>query len=139
PAGALGTAEAAGAAFLSGSGTVKPAGALGTAEAAGAPITTGTAALTRPLGTDAALDDPTIAVEAGNGEPAPDESTDRDDTAWRSYLQELIEEPSTAELPLVRQMADLDPSSEGREGDLRSWADPAGELADLVRRDLFDP
>ncbi|MBO3732408.1 hypothetical protein [Glycomyces niveus] len=139
PAGALSTAEAAGAAFLSGSGTVKPAGALGTAEAAGAPITTGTAALTRPLGTDAALDDPTIAVGAGNGEPALDESTDRDDTAWRSYLQELIDEPSAAELPLVRQMAELDPSSEGREGDRRSWADPAGELADLVRRDLFDP
>jgi hypothetical protein len=119
--------------------TAAPAGALSTAEAAGAPITTGTAALTRPLGTDAALDDPTSAVEAGNGEPALDESTDRDDTAWRSYLQELIEEPSTAELPLVRQMAELDPSSEGREGDRRSWADPAGELADLVRRDLFDP
>jgi hypothetical protein len=63
----------------------------------------------------------------------------RDDTAWRSYLQELIEEPSAAELPLVRQMAELDPTPQGREGDSRSWSAPAGTLAELIRRDLFDP
>lgn len=62
----------------------------------------------------------------------------RDDTAWRRYLQELIDEPSPAELPLVRRMTELDPTSEGREDD-RSWTAPAGTIAELLRRDLFDP
>lgn len=62
----------------------------------------------------------------------------RDDTAWRRYLQELIEEPSPAELPLVGQMAELDPASGGRDDD-RSWTAPVGTVADLLRRDLFDP
>ncbi|MEU5153215.1 hypothetical protein [Glycomyces sp. NPDC021274] len=62
-----------------------------------------------------------------------------DDAVWRSYLQELIEEPSEGELPLVREMAGLHPSAEGREGARHSWTDPAGTVADLVRRDLFDP
>ncbi|MDN3239772.1 hypothetical protein [Glycomyces tritici] len=61
------------------------------------------------------------------------------DAAWRSYLQELIEEPSAAELPLVSEMTALNPAPEAREGDRRSWSDPAGTVADLVRRDLFDP
>jgi hypothetical protein len=71
---------------------------------------------------------------AATGDPSPA----RDDTAWRRYLQELIEEPSAAELPLVQQMAELDPSPAGREND-RSWTAPAGTIAELVRRDLFDP
>ncbi|MEV3934740.1 hypothetical protein AB0K52_01980 [Glycomyces sp. NPDC049804] len=117
--------------------TASPAGPL--SAQAGALRLDDTAAPAGPLATDAALSDAAGAPEAGNGEPALDEPTDRDDTAWRSYLQALIEEPSAAELPLVRQMAELDPSSEGREDDQRSWADPVGDLAELVRRDLFDP
>ncbi|GAA2162269.1 MULTISPECIES: hypothetical protein [Glycomyces] len=70
-------------------------------------------------------------------EPSPSDPA-RDDTAWRRYLQELIEEPSPAELPLVRQMAELDPASGGRDDD-RSWTAPVGTVADLLRRDLFDP
>ncbi|MFC3491407.1 hypothetical protein [Glycomyces rhizosphaerae] len=70
-------------------------------------------------------------VSAPSG-PAPD-------AAWRSYLQELIEEPSPAELPLVLRMAEFNPLPERREGDRRSWTAPAGTVADLVRRDLFDP
>lgn len=62
-----------------------------------------------------------------------------DDTVWRSYLQELIEEPSAAELPLVGEMAALNPSDAAREEERRSWTDPVGTVADLVRRDLFDP
>jgi hypothetical protein len=71
---------------------------------------------------------------AATGDPSPAQ----DDAAWRRYLQELIEEPSAAELPLVQQMAELDPSPAEREND-RSWTAPAGTIAELVRRDLFDP
>jgi len=92
----------------------------------------GTAAAGEPLHAPAALLTPT----GETGEPEPDPA--RDDTAWRRYLQELIEEPSPAELPLVRRMAELDPTSEGREDD-RSWTAPAGTIAELLRRDLFDP
>lgn len=115
----------------------------------------GTAARTgEPLGDDAALSAPTLDA-ARTGESIGDHATpngsvgddaaragepiEGDDAAWRSYLQELIEEPSRAELPLVRQMAELDPFPEGRESDRRSWTASAGSIADLVRRDLFDP
>ncbi|GAA2123647.1 hypothetical protein [Glycomyces algeriensis] len=77
-----------------------------------------------------------VAVADSSG---PAAAPPHDDLVWRSYLQELIEEPSDAELPIVREMAALDPAPEGRETDRRSWSDPAGTLADLVRRDLFDP
>jgi hypothetical protein len=73
---------------------------------------------------------------AASREPSP-AAPAQDDAAWRRYLQELIEEPSAAELPLVQQMAELDPSPAGRENN-RSWAAPAGTIAELVRRDLFD-
>ncbi|MFG3339879.1 hypothetical protein [Glycomyces sp. NPDC048151] len=104
--------------------------------AAGALSTTNGPA--EPLGTAGPLADTADPFAAA---PTPDAYPYAfpDDTAWRAYLQELIEEPSTAELPLVRQMAELDPTSEGAESDRRSWSDSAGTLADLVRRDLFDP
>ncbi|MEU6247252.1 hypothetical protein [Glycomyces sp. NPDC047010] len=60
------------------------------------------------------------------------------DDRWRRCLQELIEEPSPAELPLVRRLEDLAVG----EAPLRSrpaWAEPAGTVAELIRRDLFDP
>lgn len=73
------------------------------------------------------------------GGPDPDDGEPvADDAAWRSYLQELIEEPSPAELPLVLRMAEFNPLPERPEGG-RSWTAPAGTVADLVRRDLFDP
>ncbi|WP_205324816.1 hypothetical protein [Glycomyces sp. YM15] len=99
--------------------------------------------------------DPANRAAANAGEPPQDEANPDgttaetggrrrdeppyDDTAWRCYLQELIEEPSPAELPIVRRMAELDPAPDGREADRRSWAAPAGTFAELVRRDLFDP
>lgn len=81
--------------------------------------------------------------EAGLSEPAFGDVSatadlPADDAAWRSYLQELIEEPSPAELPLVLRMAEFNPLPERRDGG-RSWTAPAGTVADLVRRDLFDP
>jgi hypothetical protein len=60
------------------------------------------------------------------------------DTAWRRYLQELIEAPSPAELPLVRRLEELAPAGAPRRS-RPSWAEPAGTVAELVRRDLFDP
>lgn len=93
------------------------------------------------LGTTAETGAPRLGVSTPISEAPAAETREplRDDTAWRSYLQELIEEPSAAELPLVRQMAELDPTPQGREGDSRSWSAPAGTLAELIRRDLFDP
>ncbi len=72
------------------------------------------------------------------GTDAPADSAPDGDLAWRYYLQELIEEPSAAELPLVREMAALDPSSEAPQG-IRSWTEPVGTVTSLLRRDLFDP
>lgn len=60
------------------------------------------------------------------------------DADWRRYLQELIEAPSPAELPLVRRLEELAPAS-GPRRSRPSWAEPAGTVAELVRRDLFDP
>lgn len=94
---------------------------------------TDAASTSTPLDRAAAPDDATPAHPAA---PTP---SPPDDAVWRSYLQELIEEPSEGELPLVREMAVLNPSAEGREGDRRSWSASAGTFADLVRRDLFDP
>lgn len=61
------------------------------------------------------------------------------DDRWRHYLQELIEEPSPAELPLVEAMEELYlPEGRGQRSE-PSWADSAGTAAGLLRRDLFDP
>ncbi|MEU5873643.1 hypothetical protein AB0A73_19055 [Glycomyces sp. NPDC047369] len=60
------------------------------------------------------------------------------DGRWRRCLQDLIEEPSPAELPLVRRLEELAVG----EAPLRSrpaWADAAGTVAELIRRDVFDP
>ncbi|MFB9661996.1 hypothetical protein ACFQS3_04665 [Glycomyces mayteni] len=60
------------------------------------------------------------------------------DGRWRRCLQDLIEEPSPAELPLVRRLEDLAVG----EAPLRSrpaWAESAGTAAELIRRDVFDP
>jgi hypothetical protein len=65
--------------------------------------------------------------------------TGADDDHWRTYLQELIEEPSPAELPLVREMEALEPGDDAARAGDPSWTEPAGTVAALVRRDLFDP
>jgi hypothetical protein len=65
--------------------------------------------------------------------------TAADDDHWRVYLQELIEEPSTAELPLVQEMEALDPGDDAPRAGHPSWAEPAGTVTALLRRDLFDP
>ncbi|NNH72956.1 hypothetical protein HLB23_24370 [Nocardia uniformis] len=62
-----------------------------------------------------------------------------DDTSWRTYLQELIEEPSPAERPLVRAMEDLHLPAEQARLSAPSWGQAAGTLVTLVRSDLFDP
>lgn len=65
----------------------------------------------------------------------------RDDRAWHRYLQELIEEPSPAELPLVRDMEALElaDADDGESRTRPSWTRPVGTVAELLRRDLFDP
>lgn len=67
------------------------------------------------------------------------ETEPSDDGPWRVYLQELIEEPSPAELPLVREMEALGLDNEGPQYSRPTWAEPAGTVAALLRRDLFDP
>lgn len=61
------------------------------------------------------------------------------DERWRQYLQELIEEPSPAELPLVEAMEELHLPEDRLQRSHPAWADSAGTVAALVRRDLLDP
>jgi hypothetical protein len=61
------------------------------------------------------------------------------EASWRVYLQELIEEPSPAELPLVQEMEALGLDGEGPRYSRPSWAEPVGTVTALLRRDLFDP
>ncbi|GAB3644587.1 hypothetical protein [Glycomyces tarimensis] len=61
------------------------------------------------------------------------------DQRWRRYLQELIEEPSPAELPLVRAMEELHLPEDRLQRSEPTWAAPEGTVAELLRRDLFDP
>lgn len=73
-----------------------------------------------------------------SGVTVEDAAPSRDDRPWHRYLQELIEEPSPAELPLVREMealelADSDASSRP------TWSGSAGTIPALLRRDLLDP
>ncbi|SDL47798.1 hypothetical protein SAMN05216298_4000 [Glycomyces sambucus] len=63
---------------------------------------------------------------------------ERSDGRWRRYLEELIEEPSPAEHPIVGEMESLG-LDDGPDRSRPSWAEPAGTPAALVRRDLFDP
>ena len=58
---------------------------------------------------------------------------------WRLHLQELIEEPSPAELPLVQEMEELHLPEDGLQRSEPTWAASAGTVAELLRRDLFDP
>ncbi|MEU6860247.1 hypothetical protein AB0B28_15405 [Glycomyces sp. NPDC046736] len=62
----------------------------------------------------------------------------QDDVDWQHYLQELIEEPSPAELPLVREMEALELGEAARHS-RPTWTEPAGTVTALVRRDLLDP
>lgn len=61
------------------------------------------------------------------------------DDRWRHYLQELIEEPSPAELPLVEAMEELHLPEDRLQRSKPTWSDPEGTVAALLRRDLFDP
>ncbi|GAA1666935.1 hypothetical protein GCM10009830_10810 [Glycomyces endophyticus] len=63
---------------------------------------------------------------------------ERSDGRWRRYLEELIEEPSPAERPIVGEMEALG-LDDGPDRSRPSWAEPAGTPAALLRRDLFDP
>jgi hypothetical protein len=63
---------------------------------------------------------------------------ERADGRWRRYLEELIEEPSPAEYPIVDEMDSLG-LDDGPDRSRPSWAEPAGTPAALLRRDLFDP
>lgn len=58
---------------------------------------------------------------------------------WRLYLQELIEEPSPAELPLVEAMEELYLPEDRLQRSRPSWSEPEGTVAALLREDLFDP
>ncbi|WP_030154370.1 hypothetical protein [Glycomyces sp. NRRL B-16210] len=113
-------------------GGVLPGGITSDGLASGGLTSGGTALETTALDTSV-LDTTTLDTTAfENTAPA------RDDRAWHRYLQELIEEPSPAELPLVREMealelADADASSRP------TWSGSAGTVASLLRRDLFDP
>lgn len=61
------------------------------------------------------------------------------DDRWRHYLQELIEEPSPAELPLVEAMEELHLPEDRLQRSKPTWSDAEGTVAALLRRDLFDP
>ncbi|WP_112133995.1 hypothetical protein [Glycomyces dulcitolivorans] len=63
---------------------------------------------------------------------------ERADGRWRRYLEELIEEPSPAEYPIVDEMDSLG-LDDGPDRSRPSWAEPSGTPAALLRRDLFDP
>ncbi|PRY57636.1 hypothetical protein [Glycomyces artemisiae] len=89
----------------------------------------------------------TVAAEAFNAlrvhlaaEPEPVDLADLDrrDGRWRRYLEELIEEPSPAELPIVGEIESLG-FDDGPDRSRPTWAEPAGTVAALVRRDLFEP
>ncbi|WP_026922303.1 hypothetical protein [Glycomyces arizonensis] len=72
------------------------------------------------------------APQAAGGTVEPDER-------WRRYLQELIEEPSPAELPLVEAMEELHLSEDRLQRSKPTWSEPEGSVAELLRQDLFDP
>lgn len=89
----------------------------------------------------------TVAAEAFNAlrvhlaaEPEPVDLADLDrrDGRWRRYLEELIEEPSPAELPIVGEIESLG-FDDGPDRSRPTWAEPAGTVAALVRRDVFEP
>jgi membrane protein implicated in regulation of membrane protease activity len=77
------------------------------------------------------------ALEAHLADPGIEAQVD--DEYWRIYLQELIEEPSPAELPLVQEMESLGLDGEGPQYSRPTWAEPVGTVVALLRRDLFDP
>lgn len=81
------------------------------------------------------------ALEAHLADDPADPGTEvhLDDEYWRIYLQELIEEPSSAELPLVQEMESLGLDGEGPQYSRPTWAEPVGTVTALLRRDLFDP
>ncbi|WP_329412308.1 hypothetical protein OG563_07370 [Nocardia vinacea] len=62
----------------------------------------------------------------------------QDDLCWRIHLQELVEEPSPAERPLVWAMENLHMPAEEARRSAPSWGEPAGTVVSLVRGDLFD-
>ncbi len=90
-----------------------------------------------PLGKPEALRALAEHLRAADGvEPA---EAPEPDERWRLYLQELIEEPSPAELPLVEAMEELHLPDDEIQRSEPTWAASAGTVGDLLRRDLFDP
>ncbi|GAB4000177.1 hypothetical protein GCM10029992_31270 [Glycomyces albus] len=90
-----------------------------------------------PLGKPEALRALAAHVRAADG--AESAETPEPDERWRRYLQELIEEPSPAELPLVQAMEDLHLPDDDLQRSEPTWAASSGSVGDLLRRDLFDP
>lgn len=90
-----------------------------------------------PLGKPEALRALAAHLRAADGaEPA---EAPEPDERWRLYLQELIEEPSPAELPLVQAMEELHLPEDELQRSGPTWAAASGTVGELVRRDLFDP
>ncbi|WP_035700316.1 hypothetical protein, partial [Glycomyces tenuis] len=71
--------------------------------------------------------------------PRPAGVTVEPDDRWRRYLQELIEEPSPAELPLVEAMEELHLPEDQLQRSKPTWSESEGTVAALLREDLFDP
>ncbi|QSB06403.1 hypothetical protein [Natronoglycomyces albus] len=68
--------------------------------------------------------------------PTPAEGLQSDDLEqWRHFLQELIEEPSAAERPLLEALRSLR-SGYTAGGDDPTWKQPAGGLPDLFLHDI---
>ncbi|THV42616.1 hypothetical protein [Glycomyces buryatensis] len=80
-----------------------------------------------------------LAEAAAVPEPVAVDADTAVDPRWRRYLQELIEEPSPAELPVVQAMEDLHLPEDEMQRSKPTWSESEGTVAELVRRDLFDP
>ncbi|MGI5218753.1 hypothetical protein [Nocardia sp. CA-290969] len=73
------------------------------------------------------------------GAGATETFTAQDNPYWRDLLQELVEEPSPGERPLTDAMDALHLPGGQLRHSAPSWAAAAGTVAELIRRDLFDP
>lgn len=89
---------------------------------------TGTTSITEALD---ALRTHLTAVEA-------DQDTD-DGSRWERYLQELVDEPSPNERPLVQRLDDLHRIDGRPQLAVPSWAEGVGTVPELIRHDLFAP
>lgn len=66
------------------------------------------------------------------------EMEEKDLEQWQHFLQELIEEPSGAELPVLDELASLGAQTRST-GELDTWQESAGNLRELLRHDALGP